>query len=315
MSHDDVLFGYRLQLFDLAGRTLVQPACRTFGVHPLQLLPPGRRRSTATLECCARASGGGRRCPTSCPCSSRSGSSPSRSAIPSAPNNSGSALPRPLSAGSSSCQRRLALPAPARTETCARSDSDADRRLPAPYEPPREPQPEPHHLDSCRPGQLIGIDCFYVGRLGSPPARSATDRDRRPLLLRLGGARRSGAGNPPRPGLDDARPRRSRAHPGRRRLERVLADNGRDSEGGLQHHDRAARREDQQHHAGRPQTNGHVEHCTQTILEESGAPLLPATSIPARLQRELDRYLAYYHFDDRVDDGRRRPRPTPADIV
>src|SRR5437867_7744511 len=33
MSHDVVLFGYRLQLFDLAGRTSVSHACRTFGVH------------------------------------------------------------------------------------------------------------------------------------------------------------------------------------------------------------------------------------------------------------------------------------------
>ena len=33
MTEDDVLFGYRLQLFDLAGRTTVAQACRTFGVH------------------------------------------------------------------------------------------------------------------------------------------------------------------------------------------------------------------------------------------------------------------------------------------
>src|SRR3954451_24244539 len=33
MTQDDVLFGYRLQLFDLAGRTTVSHACRTFGVH------------------------------------------------------------------------------------------------------------------------------------------------------------------------------------------------------------------------------------------------------------------------------------------
>ena len=33
MTQDDVLFGYRLQLFDLAGRTSVSHACRTFGVH------------------------------------------------------------------------------------------------------------------------------------------------------------------------------------------------------------------------------------------------------------------------------------------
>jgi hypothetical protein len=33
MSQDDVLFGYRLQLFDLAGRVGVTAACRVFGVH------------------------------------------------------------------------------------------------------------------------------------------------------------------------------------------------------------------------------------------------------------------------------------------
>ena len=33
MTQDDVLFGYRLQLFALAARTTVTHACRTFGVH------------------------------------------------------------------------------------------------------------------------------------------------------------------------------------------------------------------------------------------------------------------------------------------
>jgi len=33
MSQDDVLFGYRLQLFDLAGRIGLSAACRSFGVH------------------------------------------------------------------------------------------------------------------------------------------------------------------------------------------------------------------------------------------------------------------------------------------
>ena len=33
MSQDDVLFGYRLQLFDHAERTSVSEACRVFGVH------------------------------------------------------------------------------------------------------------------------------------------------------------------------------------------------------------------------------------------------------------------------------------------
>jgi hypothetical protein len=34
----------------------------------------------------------------------------------------------------------------------------------APYEPPRSPAPEPH-VASDRPGELVGLDCFFVGRL------------------------------------------------------------------------------------------------------------------------------------------------------
>ena len=33
MTKDDVLFGYRQQLFAEAGRTSVSAACRVFGVH------------------------------------------------------------------------------------------------------------------------------------------------------------------------------------------------------------------------------------------------------------------------------------------
>ena len=34
----------------------------------------------------------------------------------------------------------------------------------APFEPPRDPEPEPH-IDSHHPGELVGLDCFFVGRL------------------------------------------------------------------------------------------------------------------------------------------------------
>jgi hypothetical protein len=33
VSHDDVLFGYRLRLFTLAAEIGVRPACRAMGVH------------------------------------------------------------------------------------------------------------------------------------------------------------------------------------------------------------------------------------------------------------------------------------------
>ena len=40
----------------------------------------------------------------------------------------------------------------------------ADRGYAAPYEPPRDPGPE-QHIEVAEPGELVGIDCFYVGRL------------------------------------------------------------------------------------------------------------------------------------------------------
>jgi hypothetical protein len=59
----------------------------------------------------------------------------------------------------------------------------------APYETPSEPRPE-QHIEVSEPGELVGIDCFYVGR----PERHrgcdlAAHRDRHRLLLRLCGAR------------------------------------------------------------------------------------------------------------------------------
>src|SRR5262249_15995581 len=34
----------------------------------------------------------------------------------------------------------------------------------APYQPPREPEPQ-RHVEAARPGELGGMDCFFVGRL------------------------------------------------------------------------------------------------------------------------------------------------------
>src|SRR5919201_3810726 len=58
MSEDDVLFGYRLRVFDYAARTSVSEACRVFGIyrstfsvwkrrverHGLEILRPRERR-------------------------------------------------------------------------------------------------------------------------------------------------------------------------------------------------------------------------------------------------------------------------------
>jgi hypothetical protein len=53
MTEDDVLFGYPLQLFDLAARTTVSHPCRTFGVRPLDL------RATSAGSPAARRAGQG----------------------------------------------------------------------------------------------------------------------------------------------------------------------------------------------------------------------------------------------------------------
>ena len=49
-----MLFGYRLQLFDLAGRIGVSAACRTFGVHARPTTPRSAR-STGTVGDAASA--------------------------------------------------------------------------------------------------------------------------------------------------------------------------------------------------------------------------------------------------------------------
>jgi Helix-turn-helix domain len=64
MTKDDVLFGDRLQVFDLAGRTSVSNACRVFGIHRstyyawkaqvdrggLEMLRPRERRHVERLH-------------------------------------------------------------------------------------------------------------------------------------------------------------------------------------------------------------------------------------------------------------------------
>jgi hypothetical protein len=76
MSEDDVLFGYRLRLFALAGEIGIGPACRAMGVHHSTYY---RRPDDRLLTFAGRAGGrpagspsgwrlrfGGRRPPSSC---------------------------------------------------------------------------------------------------------------------------------------------------------------------------------------------------------------------------------------------------------
>ena len=319
MTKDDVLFGYRCQVFDLAGRTTVTHACRTLGIHRstyyawkaqvdrggLERLRPKERRRpqmpnqlSAVIEqrivsfAIAHPGLGPKRI------SSELGRE-KWGAIAVSPSGVYNALRRH---GLNTRKLRLSLVAGYR----------------APYEPPREPQPEPH-IDVSRPGELVGIDCFKVGRLkgvngdvwqltaidvyssfgwtdlvvcptGNPSAKQTSK------LARRIAAELSQAGW---------------------RLERVLSDNGNEFKAGF--HELVTGQLEARHtyiRSGRQQTNGHVERLHRTILEECWRPAF-ARYLYVRftgLRRDLDHYLRGYNHD-RVHHGRLTQGQIPADIV
>lgn len=66
MTKDDVLFGYRQQLFAEAARTSVSAACRMFGVHRSTYYHWKRQVDRHGLEMLRPVSVAGRRCLTRC---------------------------------------------------------------------------------------------------------------------------------------------------------------------------------------------------------------------------------------------------------
>jgi len=318
MTHDDVLFGYRVQLFALAGEVGVAQACRLMGVHRstyyrwkpeveragLEVLRPRERRRpqmpnqlSALVEQRIVAFALG-----------HPGLGPRRIAAQLARRDWGGLVVSPngvyktlVRHGLNTRAKRLALVAGYR----------------APFEPPREPEPEPH-IDVDHPGELVSVDCFFVGRLhGSKgpvwqitacdcyssyawadlvvcPAGGPTVEHTSTLVRRI--ARELQAAG--------------------WQLERVLTDNG--SEFG-----RRAFAEripiDTAHsqiRSGRPQTNGHVERLHRTILEECWRPAF-ARFLQVRysgLRRHLADYLDYYNHR-RAHTGRHTAGRVPADLV
>jgi transposase InsO family protein len=318
MTQDDVLFGYRLQLFDLAARTTVAHACRTFGVHRstyyrwkaqvdrqgLEMLRPRERRRPAMPNqlpqvveerIVAFALG-------------HPGLGPKRiaamlgrsewGALVVSPNGVYKALRRH---GLSTRAKRLSLIAGYR----------------APYEPPRDTPPEPH-IHTTRPGELVGIDCFYVGRLHGTKGAvwQLTAIDTYSSLAWAELVRCDG------PGPDQAqtsrfaqRVARALRHAGWR-LERVLTDNGNEFQSDFAAAITTLGARQTKIRAGRPQTNGHVERLHRTILEECWRPAF-ARFLYLRyrgLQRELDAYLNLYNHH-RAHTGRITQGRTPAELV
>jgi transposase InsO family protein len=318
MTQDDVLFGYRLRLFALAAERGVSQACRLMGVHRstyyrwkaqvdrqgLEMLRPRERRRPqmpnqlsllVEQRIVAFALG-------------HPGLGPRRIAARLARPEWGGLI---VSAngvyktlvrhGINTRARRLALVAGYR----------------APVGPPREPQPEPH-IDSARPGELVGIDCFFVGRLHGVkgPVWQITAIDTYSSFawaeLVVTGPKGPSAGQTSALAHRVA----SELQAAGWRLERVLSDNG----GEFGPHAFTATLPDGVAHtrirSGRPQTNGHVERLQRTILEECWRPAF-ARYLRVHLsglRRDLAHYLHDYNHDrehhGRITNGRR-----PAELV
>jgi transposase len=318
MVKDDVLFGYRLQLFAEAQRTSVAAACRVFGVHRSTYYAWKRRVDRHGLEILRPRE---RRRPQMPNQLSRMveervlsfsiahpGLGPKRVAGELARAKWGGIIVSPNGVWRVLCRHGLNT----RAKRFALVAGYA-----APYEPPRDPGPE-QHIEVERPGELVGIDCFYVGQLrgtkGAIWQLTAIDvhssfawaelivaKDRNPTARQTSTFARRVAAELKAAGW---------------RLERMLSDNGNEFKGDFSitgsqlhaHHTRIR--------AGRPQTNGNVEALHKTILDECWRPAFARYLYPSLsgLRRELREYLDYYN-NDRVHHGRLTRGRIPADII
>ena len=319
MTNDDRLLGYRLQLFALADRTSVAEACRTFGVHRSTYYAWRRRVERHGLEILRPRERRPPKMPNALPAMVEERVLSFAIAHPGlGPRRVASELGREKWGGISVSHatvwrvlRRHGLSTRARR--CALV---AGYR--APYEPPREPEPE-RHVEAERPGELVGMDCFFVGRLqgtkGAVWQLTATDVHSSFAWAELV---RCPKGHP----TGEQTSRLARRVAGELsgagwRLERVLSDNG----GEFRSRDftDALERLGARHtriRAGRPQTNGHVEALHRTILDECWRPAF-ARYLHLRftgLRRELETYVDLFNFD-RAHHGRLTRGRIPGELV
>jgi transposase InsO family protein len=318
--NDDVLYGFRLRLFSLAEELgNVRAACRIFGIHPstyyrwrapvlrsgLEMLRPRERRpprmpnQTSQLteqRVLAFALG-------------HPGLGPRRISATLAQERWGGIVISPN--GVWRVLRRHGL-----NRRISRLSLVAGYA--APPEPERATPLETRHVEVDHPGELVGFDCFHVGRLAGTAGRvwqyTAIDLASSYVWAEL-------ATTPLNPSAarTSALARRVaadlRAHGWR--LERVLTDNGSefrsqvfgDSVRGLGASQTFIR-------AGRPATNGAVERVQRTILEECWRPSFARSLVPklTGLTRDLAAYLRFYN-EERAHTGRLTHGRTPLEAL
>ena len=319
MTKDDVLFGYRQQLFSEAARTSVTAACRTFGVHRSTYYAWKRQVDRHGLEMLRPRERRRPQMPNQLPkmieerivsfSLAHPGLGPKRVASELGREKWGAIIVSSNGVWKVLCRHGLNT----RAKRLGLIAGYA-----APYEPPRDPAPE-RHIDVERPGELVGIDCFYVGRLKGTNGKvwqlTAID-----IASSFAWAELVVCPNDNPTAKQTSKLARRVARDLKAagwRLERVLSDNGNEFRGLSFGHTLA--RLGARHsriHAGRPQTNGNVEALHKTILDECWRPAFARYIHPryTGLRRELDTYLRFYNHD-RVHHGRLTRGQIPADIV
>jgi len=315
MVDSDVLFGFRLRLLDLARESGVSRACRVFGIHRstyyrwkgmversgLEMLRPRERRlprmpnqlspviESRILAFSIAHPGLGPRRVSATLAQERWGG------LVVSPNGVWRVLRRH---GLSRRLRRLSLVA----------------GYAAPPEPERPSPLESRHVEVSQPGELVGFDCFHVGRLSGTSGRvwqyTAIDLASSFVWAEL-------ATTPLNPSAKRTSVLAQRvaadlaAHGWR--LERVLTDNGSEFRSGVfgdTVRELGARQTFIR--AGRPATNGAVERVQRTILEECWRPSFARSLVPklTGLGRDLAAYLRYYN-EERAHTGRLTAGRTP----
>ena len=317
MSNDDVLFGFRLQLFALAEQIGVRPACRAMGVHHSTYYRWKRKVDRWGLEALRVRERRRPRMPNELGphleqrilafSLAHPGFGPRRISAELAREKWGGLRISPngvyrvlLRHGLNTRAKRLGLVA----------------GYAARYE--RAPLPEaPRHMEASHPGELVGLDCFYVGRLtgtkGAVWQYTAIDVRSGFAWAELHASPRNPAAQHCRTLVERVASELARAG---WRLEAVT-DNGSEFRAG--HFGEGVERlgvEQRRIRAGRPTANGHVERLQQTILEECWRPSFARSLVPklTALERDLKQYLGYYNFD-RAHTGRLTQGRIPGEIV
>jgi transposase InsO family protein len=319
MSHDDVLFGYRLRLFTLADEIGVRAACRQMGVHHstfyrwkakvdrwgLEALRiRERRRPRMPNEIGPHLEGRVIAFSLGHP-----GFGPRRISAELAREKWGGIRISEHGVWRVLCRVGLNT----RSKRLALIARHAD-----PYERVPDKPPKQLHIDASVPGEKVQLDCFYVGRLsgtkGTVWQYTAADVASGFAWAELHATERN-----PRARFTKELLHRVAAELKAVgwKLAEVTTDNG--SEFRSKEFGQAVEAEgatQRRIKAGRPNSNGCVERLQLTILEECWRPSFARSLAPktTALARDLEEYLRYFNFD-RAHTGRLTKGRVPGDIV